>query len=212
MDNLLKIDVGIVGLDEEVYKNIAEIEKEIPIALNAVGSEMIESLNRHLDEDFYNEYNPVAYRRRYTEGLKNQKNIDAQVYGTKTLSFTYTPSGEPVGKLADSWNWSEDLENWLKSVHKTGETPFFSPTRSGDELIVWAQKAHDIGKHKIPARPFWNHFVEEQKESKIIDTFIGAFSNDYRPAKEGGEMDIQFDGQESMLEAGNEQLKMKINE
>lgn len=211
MDNLLKIDVKIIGLAKEVRESIVEIEKEIPIALNAVGSEMIESLNRHLDEDFYKKYNPVAYRRRYTEGLKNQKNIDAQVNG-KTLTFTYTPSGEPVGKLADSRNWSENLENWLKSVNKTGETPFFSPTRSGDELIVWAQKAHEIGKQKIPERPFWNHFVEEQKESKIIDTFIGAFSNDYRPTKEGGEMDIQFDGQESMLEAGNEQLKMKTNE
>lgn len=210
MSEVLQFDIEVTGLEKDLEEHLEKIEKEIPIVLNAVGSEMIESLNRHLDEDFYNKYNPVAYRRRYTEGLKNQKNINAQVDG-KTLTFTYTPSGEPVGKLVDSLNWSEDLENWLKSVQQTGETPFFSPTRSGDDLIVWGQRAHEIGKFHIPARPFWNHFVEEQKESKIIDTFIGAFSNKYKPIIDGDGTDVMFDGQESLLEAGDEQLEMEID-
>ena len=209
MSDLIKIDVGIVGLDTEIDKEIAEIEKDIPKALENVGSEIIESLSRHLDEDFYNKYSPVAYRRRYTEGLRNKKNMIATVKG-RTLQFEYKPSGEPTGTLGDTLNWSEDLENWLKRFHKTATTPIFSPAHDGDDLIVWAQKRHEIGKYEIPARPFWNIFVEEQKNDGILNAFSVGMLPNYEIIKEGGEKDLVFDNGESMLEADSVQTKMDI--
>lgn len=204
MNDLLKISVGVIGLDAEVNNEIANIENNIPIALNAVGNEMILSLKRHIQEDFYNMYSPVAYKRRYEEGLLNEENMDAETLGKRTLYFTYNPQGLPMGKLKDSLNWSEDLEEYLKSQHKTGETPFFSSAKNGDDLIVWAQKAHDIGKQHIPSRPFWNNFVEEQKNGAIMNTFA-SYMTRYGMVLEGGELDLQFDGSESMLEAGTEE-------
>lgn len=203
MSDLMNINVKIEGLDEEIKDEIAQIKKQIPKALEQVGSEMIESLSRHLDEDFYNKYIPVAYRRRYTEGLKNKKNMIATVKG-KTLQFEYTPQGLPMGKLRDSLNWSEDLEEYLKSQHKTGETPFFANARNGDDLIVWGQTAHYIGTAHIPARPFWNYFVEEQKNGGIIDAFVVGMLPNYEVIKENGENDVVFDSDESMLQSDSE--------
>ena len=217
MSDLLKISVGVVGLETEVDNEIAKINNQIPIALNQVGSEMILDLQKHIQEDFYNEYSPVAYRRRYEKGLLKDDAFDlvkGMSSNRKTgsvshfIEFNYLPKGEPQGTLKDSLNWSEDLEEYLKSQYKTGETPFFSNPRNGDDLIVWGQTAHDIGTKHIPARPFWNNFVEEQKNGAIMNTF-SAYMTKHAMVLEGGEQDLQFDGNESMLEAGNVHLKMK---
>ena len=98
MSDLMNINVKIEGLDEEIKDEIAQIKKQIPKALEQVGSEMIESLSRHLDEDFYNKYSPVAYRRRYTEGLKNKKNM---VYYFKSCHILWTKNQNlmPKAKL-----------------------------------------------------------------------------------------------------------------
>lgn len=200
MEDLIKISVKFEGLDEELNNEIAQIEKQIPKALENVGSEMIEGLSRHLDEDFYNKYSPVAYRRRYTEGLRNKKNMIATVKG-RTLQFEYKPSGKPTGTLGQTQNWSDKLENWLKQFHKTATTPIFSPAHESNDLIVWAQKRHEIGKYEIPARPFWNNFVEEQKNSGIIDAFVVGMLPNYEIIKENGENDVVFDSSESLLVA-----------
>lgn len=209
MSDLININVKIEGLDEELKDEIAKIEKQIPKALEQVGGEMIESLSRHLDEDFYNKYSPVAYRRRYTEGLRNKKNMIATVKG-RTLQFEYKPSGKPTGTLGDTLNWSEDLENWLKQFHKTATTPIFSPAHEGDDLIVWAQKRHKIGKYEIPARPFWNFFIEEQKNGGILNAFSVGMLPNYEVIKENGENDVVFDSGESLLVADDVQTEMDI--
>lgn len=199
MSDFIKISAKLDGLDEEIKDEIAKIEKQIPKALENVGSEMIESLSRHLDEDFYNQYSPVAYRRRYTEGLRKRENMVAKVK-EKTLQFEYKPSGKPTGTLGDTLNWSEDLENWLMQFHKTATTPIFSPAHEGDELIVWGQKKHEIGKYEIPARPFWNNFVEEQKNGGIINAFTVGMLPKYAVIKGDEGNDVEFDGGESLLD------------
>lgn len=209
MEDLIKISVKFEGLDEELNNEIAQIKKQIPKALENVGGEMIESLSRHLDEDFYNKYSPVAYRRRYTEGLRNKKNMIATVKG-RTLQFEYKPSGKPTGTLGQTQNWSDELENWLKQFHKTATTPIFSPAHENDDLIVWAQKRHEIGKYEIPARPFWNIFVEEQKNGGIFNAFSVGMLPNYEVIKENGENDVVFDSGESLLVADNVQTEMDI--
>lgn len=201
---MISIDIKVVGLDEEIKGEIGKINNQIPNALNYVGAEMIVSLKRHIDQDFYNKYSPVAYPRRYTKGLLNPENIDVSRKGKK-LIFTYTPDGSPSPKHKESLNWSDDLARYLKSKGVSGETPIFSPTRKGDDLIVWGQKEHKLGATKIPARPFWNQFVEEQKNGKIMENFIAGMQPKYEIITEGTEKDIQFGADESMLDWGTYQ-------
>lgn len=186
MSDLLKISVGVIGLDAEVNDEIAKIENDIPIALNAVGSEMIKSLQEHIETDWYNAWQPSVYIRRtdvlsYGTPLGSIKNMDVQVLGKRTLDFTYSPTGEYKG-------------------------PYFEHDRDGDELIESIQTGRLEGEP--PPRPFWNNFVEEQKNGAIMNTF-SAYMRKHAMVLEGGEKDLQFDGNESMLEAGNVQLKMK---
>lgn len=204
MSDLIQIDVKIEGLDKEVNEHIEKIGRKIPQALEDVGSEMQESFIRHIQEDFYNKYSPVAYRRRYEKGLLDKANIHIEKIKENRLVFSYLPKGEPQGTLKDSLNWSENLEEYLKSVNKTADTPFFHPAHNDDELIVWAQKKHKIGNYNIPARPFWNNFVEEQKNGKIMETFIGSTAwKPYSIQAEGGESDLMFSASESLLEQDN---------
>lgn len=195
----LTVEVEIKGLYKDINDETAKIKKQIPKALEYVGSEMQKDLIKHLEEDFYDKYSPVAYKRRYDKGLKNKENINVDVKGTN-LIFSYTPKGEPQGTLKDSLNWNENLEEWLKLFHKTADTPFFSPAHNDDDLIVWAQRKHEIGGYKIPARPFWNNFIEEQKNGKIISNFIVGMSPYSMVIREIGEVDLILDGNESLLE------------
>lgn len=186
MNEYLSFGMEIFGLDEDVNKNISKIEKQIPVALNYVGSEMITSLEEHLQEDWYNEYEPQAYRRRTDNpslgrGLKSNEYIDVNVTG-KNLSFIYTPSGEYNGQA-------------------------FAHERDGDELIESIQIGSELWGNP-PPRPFWNNFVEEQKNEKIMTSFAKGISP-YVLILEGGEKDILFGNEESILRSGNEQLKIR---
>ena len=164
-------DFDVSGLEDAITQEVKEINEKIPIALENVGSGMIIDLKKHIEEDFYKQYSPVAYRRRYERGLLNPENINAVAKGFN-LHFSYNPQGTPTGILSDSLNWSDDLESWLKTQHKSGNSPFFSNVHSGIDLIEWASKEHEIGDYKIPARPFWDNFADEQENEKIMDNFI----------------------------------------
>ena len=182
----IKIKVKVEGLNEEVKEEIAKIKNQIPTALEQVGSEMILDLQKHTQEDWYKKYKPKIYQRRTDDNslgipLGSVENMSVSVKNNK-LDFTYTPSGEHEEKA-----WEE---------------------RNGDELIKWLQNEHDLAStntgeilHTIPARPFWNNFVEEQFNEKIMQTFVRGFPKKYSVVLEGD--DLETDGNESMLEAGN---------
>lgn len=195
----LTVDIEIKGLDKDLNNEVDKINEQIPKALEYVGSEMQTSLIKHLDEDFYNKYSPVAYRRRYDKGLRNIENIDVNVK-EKNLIFSYMPKGEPQGTLKNSLNWNDNLEEWLKSVHKTADTPFFSRVHNDDDLIVWAQKKHEIGQYQISARPFWNNFVEEQKNGAIMSSFVVGMSPYSMVMLDRNGNDLIFTDSESILE------------
>ena len=195
MSDLININVKIEGLDEEIKDEIAKINKQIPIALNQVGSEMILDLQRHIHEDWYNPWKPTVYHRRTDDSslgipLGDDKNITAYVDKfTKSLGFIYAPTGwHEEGRLHNGW-------------YRRGD----GIRRDGDELIESIQTGRLAGSP--PPRPFWNNFVEEQKNEKIMQTFTRGMLP-YNLVLEG-EQDLQFDGNESMLEAENVQLKKK---
>lgn len=191
----MTIDFQLVGLDEEVKKEYNKISRKIPKALNVVGSEMIENLTQHLNEDFYAKYQPKVYERKYDRGLRNKENMVATVSGKK-LQFEYKPYNSNGITAEQISKQNEFMQHWLSQGVAVG---IVGEDRIGDELIVWCQKQHKIGESDIPARPFWNNFVEEQKNSGIIDAFTRGMQP-YEVIREYGNNDLDFDTNDSLLD------------
>lgn len=146
----IKITGKIKGLDKDLEKEYKAIEKQIPSALQYVGEEMKNSLREHLEKDWYDWYQPKVYKRRtdnpsYGRPLSGDRNF-AILSDRNELAFIYSPTGEHAIK-----KWDE---------------------RDGNDLIEWLQSNHEMGESIIPARPFWNNFVEEQENGAILSNFI----------------------------------------
>lgn len=197
MSDLININVKIEGLDEEIKDEIAKIEKDIPIALEGVGSGMIRDLQEHIQQDWYEPWQPKVYKRRTDNPslgtpLGSDKNMSVYVDKfTKSLGFVYDPTGwHEIGILHNGWYPPEE-----------------GFRRDGNELIESIQTGRLEGGP--PPRPFWNNFVEEQKNEKIIENFINSFPKEYKVIADDNKNDLVFDSGESLLEAGNEQLRIK---
>lgn len=136
-------NVTVRGLDKlgsEFETKIDEIQKKIPSALEAVATEMINSLRDNISENVYDRYTPREYIRR-TDGeayppLESTDYMEYSVRGN-TLEFGYFPSGE------------HENSEWYE--------------RDGDDLIKWLQKSHG----RVPARPFWEIFLAQQETESI---------------------------------------------
>ena len=112
---MLKVTVqGLEELDEELDGEVDKIQKQIPSALQLVGTEMINSLRESIVKNVYERYTPREYIRR-TDGdayppLESTDYMEYSVRGN-TLEFGYFPSGE-----------HENAEWYI---------------RDGDDLIKW---------------------------------------------------------------------------
>lgn len=198
----MHFNVTVDGLDTiqpEFNALAGEISGKIPAALQYVGAEMKANLQTHIRLDWYDKYSPLAYERRTDNSqlgtpLGADENISVIVSGN-TLNFVYLPSGE--------WHDEKGNDDWH--------------VRDYDELIVWLQHNHDAVQEKekssseekgaskvesfiIPARPFWNYFVREQKEGGIIAAFRKGMKP-YAVVSEAGNPDVIFSSNESFLEA-----------
>lgn len=169
-------------LGKDLYKEQGKIESLIPNALQYVGSEMKNDLQRGIFSDWYTQYSPVEYERRTDNPgkgtpLGDSSNISIAVKG-KELQFDYEPTGEYIGK------------------------PFWSK-RSGDSLIEFLQNGMWQGVYNIvPARPFWNNFVERQFNQEIMTNFARGMLP-YKVESDGVGKDIQkAEIMESLLDAG----------
>lgn len=138
---MFKVTVqGLEELDEELDGEVDKIQKQIPSALQLVGTEMINSLRESIKENVYERYAPREYIRR-TDGdvyppLESTDYMEYSVRGN-TLEFGYFPSGEH-----ENAEWYE---------------------RDGDDLIKWLQKSHG----RVPARPFWEIFLAQQETESV---------------------------------------------
>jgi hypothetical protein len=163
---------GLETIDIDVQKETANIEKKIPSALRVVGAEMIANLQEHIKNDWYSQYKPKKYKRR-TDDPSLGTPIGSEEYmdaqvENNTLTFTYEPRGEHKYK---GWH-----------------------NRDNDDLINFLQ----VGTEYMPPRPFWNNFVQDQRDSGIMN----AFSQGMRPynvIREGIGIDVLFDIGESEL-------------
>jgi hypothetical protein len=175
---------------EEIYKDFREelksINAQIPKALERVGSEMIYNLQEHIQKDFYDAFTPEAYERRsnnpwHGTPMIDESNMSVFVKG-KQLDFSYLP--DTVHEYYDAW--IEDRPN----------RGFHPLARPSDDLIKWAQHEHKLKNGVIPARPFWNNFVEDQIHNRIISNFGAGMNPKYKVIAEGNGLDVESDGLE----------------
>lgn len=178
---------GLDSLDKDFEEHKRAIYQKVPKALHFVGSEMIGDLQRHIMDDFYDAYTPEGYHRRFDyypnlgTPMISQDNMDVNVRGQE-LSFVYSPKTE-----------HSNLDSWVQDKPVKGI--FSLSSRTGDDLIVWGQMSHFDGR--IPARPFWNRFVEEQSRSNLLDNFIIGMGTVYKVEKESAEK-VEMDGNEML--------------
>lgn len=162
---------GLDSLDKDFEEHKKAIEKQIPTALGIVGAEMVNDLQAIIEGYFYKSYTPKHYKR--TGEMKDDSSMN---YDSKEneLVFTYEPETKRNG-----------LDAWVQDKPLDGEFPL---PRNPDDLIIWGQMSHFDGTdHEIPARPFWNYFLESQGNEKILDNFARGMLPNYTVVKEAGE-------------------------
>lgn len=163
---------GLDSLDKDFEEHKKAIEKQIPTALGIVGAEMEKDLQAIIEGYFYKSYTPRHYQR-----SGEMKDSSAMNYAPKgnELTFTYEPETGHSG-----------LDEWVQDKPTSGK---FSLPRHPDDLIIWGQYSHFDGTdHEIPARPFWNYFLETQGNEKILDNFARGMLPKYQVVKEQGEV------------------------
>ena len=162
---------GLDSLDKDFENELKGINKQIPIALGIVGSEMAKDLQAIIEGYFYKSYTPKQYQRSGEMKEDSSMNYEPKDNG---LTFIYEPETTHNG-----------LDAWVQDKPVRGE---FSIPRTPDDLIVWGQYSHFDGtNHEIPARPFWNFFLEEQGNEKILDNFVRGMAPVCKVEKEAGE-------------------------
>lgn len=170
-----QITPQIIGLEEDLQREIRNINEKSVYALTVTGVEMVRDLQGVLHREWYQKYTPSMYERRTDNPslgtpLGDDSNFQdtSTDVATKTLEFVYNPTGEHENP---DWN-----------------------NRSGNNLITWIQKKHEYKKPGsnepyliIPARPFWNKFVDEQIDGGIMEKFIRAMSPEYKVVKDSSD-------------------------
>ncbi len=171
--SLFKIEVtGLDSLDKDFEEHKKAIEKQIPTALGIVGAEMVNDLQAIIEGYFYKSYTPKHYQR--SGAMKDDSSMNYSPKGSE-LTFIYEPETSHTGLDA----WVQD-----KPVNEKFPLP-----RDPDDLIIWGQMSHFDGtNHEIPARPFWNYFLESQGNEKILDNFARGMLPKYQVIKEQGEI------------------------
>lgn len=165
---VLEFNINETGFDEtwadelrrDIEKETARIGRNVQPALRVVGNEMALNLLKHLQTDWYDAWKPVRYQRRATtnpkESIMSMNNISIETT-RNSLIFDYSPKGN-------------DDEKWGYSMARV--------VKNGDELINiiqynrgWDKPEPRVGLNSvmIAPRPFWNNFVSEQEEGRIME-------------------------------------------
>ncbi len=178
-------DFKLQGADSisKEYKTFnTKVYKATQAGLTAVGSELTKQLQKHIQQDVYEAYEPVSYRRRVDFGggipIISSENMDLKL-APFSLTFTYEPSGKNA--------------NYLTSKYV-----------DGDKLIDAIENSdyNWKGTEDIPKRPFWNGFVDEMVGANgQAETILVKAMNQAQPdlqVKADGK--IQQDGNDTVFE------------
>lgn len=185
---MFEFNVEISGLGQimqEYAKEEEEIKQRINRGLSDLEGDMRAMLGYTLQEIWYEGYKPKAYLRRTDDSslgiaITRDENVESTVKGTQLL-FEYNPTGE------------HEVPEWSE--------------RNGDELIEWIQTKHFYGggtdeekfenkNAQIPARPFWNIFVDRVKNELAMSSIKASLGKDYVLIADGN--DFLLDGNEKL--------------
>ena len=218
--DIWELEIGSFdGVTHDVNKVTREIASTaVPQALKSVASELTNSLKQFIQSEVYERYEPKNYPRRadyprFGYGLADDKYIDYDIKQSGTrganLTFMYNPKGYHYGKIQDIKGAYETKNGAIKptaSTSRNWDKPLKPHPVHGDRLINRIQTAEGFDWHvpdAMPARPFWNMFVDHAKN----DTIAFAFSRGFRSAMADSDSDfwlspsdIDWEGGESMLE------------
>lgn len=171
----MRITAQINGLKEDLDNEYNAIKKQTNYALAETGVEMARDLQSALQREWYAKYKPKVYKRRTDDNalgipIGSDENFDFGVR-RQLLDFAYNPTGKHINPEWDS--------------------------RDGDDLISWIQNEHNYADREtgeidftIPARPFWNIFLQEQENGGIMEKFIKAMSPKYTVIEEKDKIDL----------------------
>ncbi len=163
---------------EEVQKELdnfkTKIDKGIVGGLKVVNNELVVSLQKHIQEDVYDEYAPKAYPRRknnpkFGRPIISEENMFPKIY-KGTLVFSYLPDGSHSGKYKDTLSWETKGKFATPNADKAAEYPIKPNPVHGDDLIkrIETGKGYDWEYHG-GARPFWQNFTKEQIEGGALE-------------------------------------------
>ena len=173
-----QITAQILGLKEDLEKEYNAIKEKVNYALTEMGVEMARDLQSAIHREWYEKYKPRVYERRtdnpeFGTPIGGDENFE-ETYTDQTkqmLHFAYNPTGKHINP-----EWS---------------------SRNGDDLISWIQNEHNYADNEtgeidftIPARPFWNIFLQEQENGGIMEKFIKAMSPEYKVIEENDKIDL----------------------
>ena len=187
-----KIDWSDDKFETEVQTAVSIIRGNIPFVLNMVGSELIKDLQSHIEKDVYDAYDPRAYPRRkdnpkFGTSLVDKKNFYAMAKG-EYLEFNYYPDGTHRGTRKDTLGYADS------ESRTDGDIPIKPNPVHGDVLInrIQTGKGYDWNADNPddgpPPRPFWNNFVEEEFNGKLVQHFNHAV----RHTKMAGNYDYRY--------------------
>lgn len=146
------IGLRISGI-ESIQSDYDEFNVKVRLASNyglkAVASELTPCLQKHIETDVYDAYEPQDYLRRYDNpqygrSIHSDKNVEWNLRymgnGEQSLEFTYTPNGRNTHYL---------------------DSPYYT---DGDSIIDVIQRSSGYlwtDGDNIPKRPFWNLFIQD---------------------------------------------------
>lgn len=182
------------------FRNVLNtIVGEIAAALPNVMNNARDTLKKHIDEDVYEAYTPEVYRRR-SDNPDMGVSLGAQAYQEPYTKVIPPAGGNVGGKLVITsklyYNPSGEHKYPIWSSG-SGKRPKWVLNLDGNELISRIEKkspAYNWGQDKVPARPFWQRFVDEMVDGGELEkSFVSAMSGKEKIVADGNVFEDSFD-------------------
>lgn len=180
-------DVKITGLDgirKDVYRVKKSLKQPINNGLTMMGDAMVEPLQRHIKEDWYDQYEPHKYKRRTDDSSLGRPMGDSDNMQTTVkdgaLLFEYNPLTQ----------------------HKNPDWDDHDP-----DLLIYRIQYNDKWKYppECDERPFWRNFVDEMRDSNTLPyAFRAGFGN-----VENVKLVFEGKGKDIVFEPGEGEIKLQ---
>lgn len=212
MDEFFSVTItGEETLTNDLNDFIKGLRDPIWEGLSAVADGMTNSLQAHIQSDVYDAYEPKSYPRRsenprFGISLGDRRNMDIELHHM-SLSFIYEPKGDHSGKMQDAKDAYNKKNEPTGRTESSWDEPLKPHPVHGDALIHRIQTGTGYdwkpkkGNKEFPRRPFWDNFVEEQRNGVIIENFAFGFSRGITGLQlEGGKLDLEWGANDGALE------------